>query len=219
MKIIKTLEFPQHFSWTELSKMISSGNSPLKVGDRIEVSLTNGRKTELIAVHENPYSPNTMAFVFSECLSSPKGMNARSTFKGGWSCSKLRKFLNQEVLALLPEELIRVVKPRTIIQNIGGRTYQSTDILWVPSQTEVFGASEVYSQIDTGDVPFSYFSARQHRIKTAAPTVKTTPANVCWWLRTPYSGGGSYVRVVNAVGNMYVRYAYNYSGVLPALIL
>ena len=76
-------------------------------------------------------------------------MNEDWTNVGGWAESKLRRVLNSEVLNLLPDDLLAVIKPCVKVTSKGGKDQdgtmtQTTDKLFILSEQEIFGR-KIYS--------------------------------------------------------------------------
>lgn len=51
-------------------------------------------------------------------------MNKEWTNKGGWKDCKMREYLNSEILALLPDELVEMLSPKKTIQIQNGATLE-----------------------------------------------------------------------------------------------
>lgn len=164
--------------WILIKKAIMEGNaaSVLSIGDKIRTVLKDGQTVEFTVAAINPYDENEVAFVIEDCLAADSVMNAECHNKGGWFCSDLRVKLNTEILALLPDELVAVIKPRKIVQKHKGDTFTSVDKLWVPSQTEMFGGE---NEVDQGDVHFPLFQTPKSRVKNRNGDYEW------YWTRTP----------------------------------
>ena len=65
--------------------------------------------------------------------------NGRNT--GGFKESDLCRYLNEEVWAILPEELKAVISERECLQIVKGKEERFMLKLWLPSEFEVFGDS------------------------------------------------------------------------------
>lgn len=182
-------------SWTALAEEIQNGYAyrAVSVGDEIPFTLKNGENVVAVAVHENPYWNNSTAFVIKECLKDRCQMNATNTNRGGYAATKMRKHLIDDIVPLLPDELVSVIKPRTIIQKYNNAEYKSTDLIWIPSRTEIVGPHDYFKDIDFGDIHFDFFSDEKSRVKMLGDET------YYWWLRSAYSGNGFYV--VSGSGN------------------
>lgn len=72
-------------------------------------------------------------------------MNAETTNAGGWEASQMRAYLNGDGMALLPEDLKKVVAPVDKLTNNVGETQDvsavttTSDLLWLFSLVELVG--------------------------------------------------------------------------------
>ena len=94
----------------------------------------------------------------------------------------MRKHLIDDIVPLLPDELVSVIKPRTIIQKYNNAEYKSTDLIWTPSRTEIVGPYDYFKDIDFGDIHFDFFSDEKSRVKMLGDET------YFWWLRSANSG-------------------------------
>lgn len=158
------------------------------------------------------YGNNNVVLVATECLPDMHSMNPRSSYgdSGGWSNCEMRKYLNSNILDLFPDDFKEIIIPRTITQKIDGKRYESTDKLWLPSQTEVFQNNK--DDADVGDIHFPVFNNEKARVKLVGNETQ-------WWLRTPTCYYGSGVRVVNPTGYLSNIIANNSLGVSPACVI
>lgn len=198
----------QHINWSEISSEINRGygNAILSVGDSISFALKNGKQASVSVAGINLYGQNSAVFAFDDLMWRCE-MNSRNTNRGGWAKSKMADFIEKEVLPLLPDDLVNVISPRTIVQNLGGTRYERTSKLWVPSRTEMFGYTEDYKECDFGDVQFPLFKTEKSRVKALEDGTTEW-----YWLRSPNvyytasfwivgsSGGGSYYGASNTLG-------------------
>lgn len=85
-----------------------------------------------------------ITFIFGECIGEMP-MNAEMTNAGGWEASQMRAYLNGDGMALLPEDLKKVVAPVDKLTNNAGETQDvsavttTSDSLWLPSFAELVG--------------------------------------------------------------------------------
>lgn len=184
----------------------------LRVGDTIHDYLKDGRGFTAEVVAINPYEPNTAVFVFKDIIER-KPMNQEWTNGGGWRDSDVRRYLNDEFINLLPDDLQEVIRLRTIKQRLNGfrAPVVTTDKLWLPSYTEVFGGNML---CDVDDVQFEWFKNGKNRIKADAD------GNVArWWERSHhyyYSYG--FCTVATDGSADYFGAAYS-CGVAPAFLI
>ena len=113
-------------------------------------------------------------FMLKDCLRDTYPMNDDYTNAGGWKASKLRKDLNTEILALLPDDMRAAIKPRVIDGE--------SDLLWLASEMEVFGPHDwTENDPDRGE-QMAYYKRRGNRIKSLGDEGEA--ANY-WWERSP----------------------------------
>lgn len=79
----------------KVKRMIESDVDTFKVGDIIEVKLTDGEKTQAMAMRQDE---DGMIFCLVDCLPGEYQMNSIRTNEGGYEESDLRKKLNGEIL-------------------------------------------------------------------------------------------------------------------------
>ena len=154
-------------SWSDIAEIVSSGYAYrlFDIGDSISFKLVDGTDVAFEVAALNPYGKNAVVLVMKNCLPDDHCMNKQNTYgnNGGWKNCEMRRYLNEDVFNLLPEELRSVISARTITQVIDGKEYVSEDRLWLPSQTEMF---EQYSEeSDVGDVHFPLYKDEKSRVK------------------------------------------------------
>lgn len=202
-------------SWTEVAEAIRSGRSYtlFDIGDTINFKLKDGTDFSMDVAAMDIYGNNNVVLVATECLSNTHSMNPRSSYgdSGGWSNCEMRKYLNSDILDLFPDDFKEIIISRTITQKIDGKRYESTDKLWLPSQTEVFPNNK--DDADVGDIHFPIFNNEKARVKLIGNETQW------WWLRTPTCNYGGHVRIVDPAGYLYYGYASNSSGVAPACVI
>lgn len=208
-------------SWAALAEAIQGGDAHrvISVGDEIPVTLKNGETVVAVAVHENPYWENSMAFVIKDCLTDACQMNRSPKCGGGYAATDLRKHLIDDIVPILPDDMVSVIKPRTIVQKHNKRTAEfwilgndtelsvSTDLIWIPSETEIVGSHESQNDVDFEDVHFDFFSDEKSRIKLRGNEMWF------WWLRSPGARGTLFFSNVNSHGYSNYYYETNLYGV------
>lgn len=197
-------------SWSDIAAEIRSGHGYRVLGqdDIVTFTLKNGEQAAVQVVAVDHYERNSMLFAFVDCPTESV-MNDRNTNAGGWHDSKMRKKLNEDFIKLLPDDLVEAIKPRTITQILGGRRYESTDKLWLPSLTEVIGEQERYRDCDFGDKQFPAFNTAKKRVKML------NKDTWYWWLRSPNVSSSTGFWDVYGNGYCGVKYAVNSLGICP----
>ena len=137
----------------------------LKVGDEIVETLKDGREVAFVVMDDS--------VIGLKNLLGYHRMNKDWTNEGGWLACDMRRYLNEEVIALLPDALIAAIKPR--------KFGEEEDKLWLFSEMEVFGEHDWTENDPDRGFQFEYFKDRRNRIKVD----EDGDAN-WWWERSPY---------------------------------
>ena len=201
-------------SWAELKAFSEAGelDEILKSGDNIPVMLKNGDKVSFdIGKDES----GTIYFIMHSCLKDRKPMNAKETNEGGWEASDMRKYLNEEIIKLLPDELQEVIKPTKIVQILKGKKQETEDKLFLLSRTQILGKDGWYELIDSNDSQIDIFKSRRERIKES----DDYEISHDWWLRSPYDGYSKYFCMIDADGGVDCDSADYSWGVIPAFCI
>ena len=201
-------------SWAELKAFSEAGRlgEVLKSGDNIPVTLKNGDEVSFdIGKDES----GKIYFVMHNCLKETESMNGDCTNRGGWEESDMRKYLNEEVINLLPDELQEIIKPTKIVQIWNGKRRETEDKLFLLSRTQVFGKRENYEAIEPSDSQIDIFEDTRERVKECEETEEV----YCWWLRSLYSSNSSYFCSVGTDGTVLGNSFYYSLGVAPAFCL
>lgn len=109
----------------KVKRMVTVDTDAFKVGDIIEIKLTNGTKVQAMAMQQEE---DHMIFCLVGCLPCEYPMNNTCTNKGGYEKSGLRKKLNDEFLNLFPVALTDMMAP-----------FDNGDLLRIPTEKEIFG--------------------------------------------------------------------------------
>lgn len=200
-------------SWVELKALSEAGKlgEVLKSGDNIPVVLKNG---EEVSFDVGKDEDGKIYFVMHNCLKEPKPMNNEWTNAGGWEESAMRKYLNEEVIKLLPDELQEVIKPTRIVQIWDGKERETEDKLFLLSRTQVFGKDKNYEAIEPEDSQIDIFKTERSRVKE-----RKGYGTAWWWERSPcYHSNGNFC-VVDSYGISDYNFAGNSNGVATAFCI
>ena len=179
----------------------------LSAGDTFEVTLKNNKTVVFEKVHNKA---GISFFVLKDLWMYRHHMNPTSNNEGGFPNSDANEWLNNDILYLLPDDLVEKILPRKITQYIDGKEYSTVCKLWIPSVVEVFGKddwSEETLAIEPTDEHFDWFKEEKHRIKEFAGSADS------WWLRSPGVGGSTAFWAVGSSGYCGHVSAGNYYGV------
>lgn len=187
------------FNWHTLKSVAESGNldNCLSEGDQIPVTLKNGDEILLDFTHDQT---GKAYFIFHDCYGKHR-MNEMPANKGGWRDSEMRRYVNEEILPLFPDDLLDVIVPTKIRQIQNGKELIAKDKLFLLSCRQVFGGNW-----DDGpdDTQLEIFRKGTNRVKG-----DTAGGASWWWLR---SGGniGGYFHYVDISGS-YSSYHANFT--------
>lgn len=183
-------------------------DSALPLRTKVPITLANNDVIAFDLVHKHAYGA-TNIFVIADCYGEHY-MNRMLTNKGGYNESDMRRHLREDILPLIPDDLKKLIIPRTIIQNINGeiaKPKNGPDLIWLPSITEV--DAEHPSNVDVDDVHFDFFDTEKSRVKELDPH-GTWP----WWLRSATASNATHFENVSSNGIIPSSYdAYNANGV------
>ena len=164
----------------------------LKVGDEITETLKDGREVVFVVMDEG--------VIGLKNLLGYHHMNEDWTNEGGWLACDMRRWLNEEVIALLPDELVAAIKPR--------KFGDEEDKLWLFSEVEVFGEQYRVEKEPDREKQLEYFKDRRNRVKFDA-----TGDTAWWWLRSSCAGYNTLFCRVNSIGRDDSSYATSSWGV------
>ena len=166
-------------------------------------------------------------------------MNPSDTNAGGWEASQLRAYLNSDGMALLPEDLQKVVAPVDKLTNNVGETQDvssvttTSDALWLFSYVELTGPIPAAGFVDGYEWVATVFNAEgsQYKLFREASVVwengenpilvKSYQGSSCHWLERSalpnFSDG--FLGVASDGGTNYDVYASSSHGVVPGFCL
>ena len=135
------------------------------------------------------------------------------TNEGGYFKSELRRYVLEELLPLLPDQLREALEPRVMCESINGETQEYADALWIPSATDVFGDGE-YWELEPDSEQLDIFKRERDRVKELGDK-----GTWCWWLRSPRRSNSTRFVYVNSDGYVNYNYASYSLGVAPGFDL
>lgn len=157
--------------------------------------------TAMVAFCDAYYNNRTAGACFT--------MNTTDTNSGGWEASRMRKTvlgnsntpdvpLEGSLIAVLPEDLLAVMKPVTKWTQNSSILSATTDYTFLMAEFEIFGARTYANSAEQSkQAQYDYFKAGNPKVfyKHSATTTA-----VYAWLRSPYASGGSYFCFVSTSG-------------------
>ena len=249
------------YTWEELSNISSQISKTGNEHDAIEIAkkynlttedgkldgtqtkqvvLSNGVQTKVQIVgfaHDNKASGGKagISFIFTDCI-DVTFMNATNTNSGGWEKSRMRSYLNSEVLTLLPDDLKQeVVQVDKLTNNVGKTNTASSvsstaDSLWLLSATEICGSISWYTA-PNADLN-AVFNAEGSEYKLFRDTgvnpdasnnlliKKHQKSSDGWWGRSPDPNATDGFQCVGPKGNPHSGTRADYSrGVVPGFCI
>ena len=164
----------EFITWTQIKEWsdLREASKHFEIGDEIYDELKTGEPITLVVVEKDKPFDGDVMFMLKDCLRDTYPMNDDCTNAGGWKASKLRKVLNTEILALLPDDMRAAIKPRVIDGE--------SDLLWLASEMEVFGPHDwTENDPDRGE-QMAYYKRRWNRIKALGDEGEAANG---WWER------------------------------------
>ena len=203
--------------WYQRSTLLGS----LAVGNIVKIRV-NGADKDFIIVHQGlpssvyDNSCNGTWLLMKDIYTTMKwGSSNHNSYKG----SNVTTYLNETFLSLIDTDICNAIKQIKIPYTNGTGSGGSLATGANGFSTKVFllsGAEVGFSGVsymNTEGAKLSYFDSASKRVAYNGSSAAG------WWLRSPYTSGGSYVWFVESDGSS-ARNGYNYTyGVRPALIL
>lgn len=173
----------------------------------IDIILDTGELTTVVCAY---VEDDSARFVFKDCIGQGQ-MNEEATNEGGYYKSKGRKHVLENIYPHLPKEWRKIIKPRTLVEEIDGERVEYADPLWLPSATDVFGPSEdgYWKDIDDS-FQLAIFRRERERVKECGEE-GTYP----WWLRSVHAATAYHFRGVGTGGSSGSSGAYFSLGFAP----
>lgn len=192
-------------TWAEIKAAVKAGtiNEIIDSGDRISVMLKND---ECIALNFTRDQNGKCFFICYNCLHDAHAMNTEAVNTGAWAESEMRRYLNEDIYPLLPDELQAIIEPCSIAQIANGEETETLDRLFCLSATQVFGVGE-WSEAEPNDIQLDIFGSERTRVKEFEGHGTTW-----WWLRT--AGDNNDFKNVGNSGNINTNLADATAGVV-----
>lgn len=191
-------------TWAEIKAAVENGTvrDLLHSRDQIPVTLKTGEEVIFDVAYDET---GKLFFVMHDCMDEEHVMNKRWTNAGGWPACDMRRYLNNTVFDLLPDDLQEVISVTTIKQVIDGETVTCEDKLFLLSRTQVFGKGR-WTEKEPDDTQLDIFLTERDRVKLCGDH-----GTWFWWLRSAYNS--SSFNGVGTSGNYSYYNAYHSYGV------
>lgn len=178
-------------SWAQVKELVAAGG--LKVGDEVSDNLLTGKKM-VYAVAD--ITEEEVKFVSKDLLPERVVWNESGRNTGGFKESDLCRYLNEDIWAILPEELKEVISERECLQIVEGKEERFMLKLWLPSEYEVFGEGWA-SEVEEGQ-QFELFKDPRNRAKCSQEGERAY-----WWLLSVCAGHSTNACFVDGYGTDY----------------
>ena len=175
-------------NWGKVKELVAAGS--LKVGDEISDNLLTGQKMVYVVAD---ITEEEVKFASKDLLAERVVWNENGRNTGGFKESDLCRYLNEEVWAILPEELKAVISERECLQIVKGKEERFMLKLWLPSEFEVFGDSWA-SEVEEGQ-QFELFKDPRNRVK-----FDQDGEMAIWWLPSVCAGHSTDACFVSSYG-------------------
>lgn len=204
----------QRVEWIDIQDIIRKGNAPVSLppGTEINFTLKNGDPASVVVVGVDHYEKGDCVFWFRRIVWR-HCMNSDNTNKGGFPDSDMQEYLNNDVFALLPDELQNVIAVHQSFQKIEDENVGTEGRLFLMSVYEGRGSND-WAEYNGTDKQFPLFEERRNCVAydedgdpvwywTADPSAVDT-TDFCGF---DYFGGSDYY------------YASNDGGVAPLFVI
>lgn len=188
-------------SWDEIQKAIRSGEK-FCVGDYKTETLINGQAVTLVVTD---VADDYVRFESRDCVGDKVCWNEDDTnTKGGFHDSDVKKYLDETIWHLLPEELkavIGVAQKKWLDKD--GNKAEYVCKLFLPAASEVFYEDECYGDEGLYE-QLEYYKERRNRMRGTEEGEDTCQ----WWLASVEFGNSTEACYVDSRGNACVWNVY-----------
>lgn len=204
----------QRVEWIDIQDIIRKGHAGVSLppGTEINFTLKNGDPASVVVVGVDHYEKGDCVFWFRKIIGSHY-MNSKNTSKGGFPDSDMQEYLNNDVFALLPDELQSVIALHETFQKIEGENKGTQGCLFLMSMFEGRGSNE-WAEYNGTDKQFPYFENRVNRI---AYDEDGDP--VWYWTADPAEPYTTYFCSFLSNGTSYRYGAADEGGVAPLFVI
>ena len=154
----------QRVEWIDIQDIIRKGNAPVSLppGTEINFTLKNGDPASVVVVGVDHYEKGDCVFWFRRIIGR-HCMNSNNTNEGRFPDSDMNAYLNDEVFALLPDELQSVIAVHKTIQKTADENVETEGRLFLMSVYEGRGAND-WAEYNGIDKQFPFFEERRNRV-------------------------------------------------------
>lgn len=154
----------QRVEWIDIQDIIRKGRAGVSLppGTQINSTLKNGDPASVVVVGVDHYEKGDCVFWFRRIIGRHY-MNSDNTNKGGFRDSDMNAYLNDEVFALLPDELQSVIAVHKTVQKTADENVETEGRLFLMSVYEGRGAND-WAEYNGIDKQFPFFEERRNRV-------------------------------------------------------
>ena len=187
----------QRVEWIDIQDIIRKGNAPVSLppGTEINFTLKNGDPASVVVVGVDHYEKGDCVFWFRRIIGR-HCMNRDDTNEGRFPDSDMNAYLNDEVFALLPDDLQSVIAVHKTVQKTADDDIETEGRLFLMSVYEGRGSND-WAEYNGIDKQFPFFEERRNRVAydedgdpvwywTADPSAAHT-TNFCFFSNYGYS--------------------------------
>ena len=194
----------QRVEWIDIQDIIRKGNAPVSLppGTEINFTLKNGDPASVVVVGVDHYEKGDCVFWFRRIIGR-HCMNRDDTNEGRFPDSDMNAYLNDEVFALLPDDLQSVIAVHKTVQKTADDDIETEGRLFLMSVYEGRGSND-WAEYNGIDKQFPFFEERRNRVAydedgdpvwywTADPSAAYT-TDFCYFISNgnSYRGNASY---------------------------
>lgn len=154
----------QRVEWIDIQDIIRKGRAGVSLppGTEINFTLKNGDPASVVVVGVDHYEKGDCVFWFRRIIGR-HCMNSDNTNEGRFPDSDMNAYLNDEVFALLPDELQSVIAVHKTIQKTADENVETEGRLFLMSVYEGRGAND-WAEYNGIDKQFPFFEERRNRV-------------------------------------------------------
>lgn len=154
----------QRAEWINIQDIIREGRARISLphGTEINFTLKNGDPASVVVVGVDHYEKGDCVFWFRRIIGR-HCMNSNDTNEGRFPNSDMNAYLNDEVFALLPDDLQSVIAVHKTVQKSADENVETEGRLFLMSVYEGRGAND-WAEYNGIDKQFPFFEKRRNRV-------------------------------------------------------
>ena len=204
----------QRVEWIDIQDIIRKGNAPVSLppGTEINFTLKNGDPASIVVVGVDHYEKGDCVFWFRRIVGR-HCMNRDNTNEGRFPDSDMNAYLNDEVFALLPDDLQSVIAVHKTVQKTADDDIETEGRLFLMSVYEGRGSND-WAEYNGIDKQFPFFEERRNRV---AYDEDGDP--VWYWTADPSAANTTSFYYFGCTGGSYYTDASSDGGVAPLFVI